>query len=57
MGLYLLGEVTTMSVIEKFYSGERLTYEDGIQLYDIDLFELGRMADSLKQQRYGKKVF
>ena len=46
-----------MSVIDKFYSGERLSYEDGIKLYDIDLFELGKMADSLKQQRYGKKVF
>ena len=46
-----------MEAIEKFYRGERLSYEDGIALYDADLFELGQMADKLKQDRYGKKVF
>ena len=46
-----------MEAIEKFYRGERLGYEDGIALYDADLFELGQMADKLKQERYGKKVF
>jgi aminodeoxyfutalosine synthase len=46
-----------MDVTEKFYAGERLDFEDGLKLYDLDIFELGKMADSLKQARYGKKLF
>ncbi len=46
-----------MEAIEKFYQGERLSFEDGVALYDADLFELGKMADAIKQKRYGKKVF
>jgi len=46
-----------MSVTEKFYSGERLGLEDGIELFELDIFELGKMADSIRQNRYGKKVF
>lgn len=31
--------------------------KNALQLYSLDLFELGEMADSLRQQHFGKKVF
>jgi len=46
-----------MELIEKLRAGERLTYDEGVQLYDLDLFELGEVADAIKQARYGKKVY
>jgi aminodeoxyfutalosine synthase len=45
------------TIIDKYYAGERLSYEEGVKLYDLDVFTLGKMADWQKQKRYGKKVF
>jgi len=45
------------SLLDKLTSGERLTYEEGVALYDLDLFTLGEAADKQRQKRHGKKVF
>jgi aminodeoxyfutalosine synthase len=44
-------------MIEKLKSGERLTYEEGVKLYDLDLHTLGVYADQRRQALYGKKTF
>lgn len=32
-------------------------FENAIKLYDLDIFTLGKMADSIRQKYFGKKVF
>lgn len=46
-----------MNLIQKLESAERLNYEDGLALYDLDLFTLGKYADRRRKALYGKKVF
>ncbi|RUM63526.1 MAG: aminofutalosine synthase MqnE, partial [Sulfurospirillum sp.] len=45
------------SIIEKVQNGERLGYEEGVRLYDLDLFTLGGLADTIRNKRWGKKSF
>lgn len=45
------------NIVEKFYSGKRLDFEDGVKLFELDIFELGKMADFIRVKKYGKKVF
>jgi aminodeoxyfutalosine synthase len=45
------------SIIEKVKNNERLSYEEGVRLYDLDLFTLGELADSIRLKRWGKKSF
>ena len=37
-----------MSILEKLDKNERLSYEDAIQLYDLDLFTLGKYANKIR---------
>lgn len=46
-----------MNIIEKLESGERLSYEDGIKLYDLDLFTLAHYANKIREQKHGKKTY
>ncbi|MBE0490665.1 MAG: aminofutalosine synthase MqnE [Sulfurospirillum sp.] len=46
-----------MTLIEKLEAGTRLSYEDGLALYELDLFTLGKYADAKRQSLYGKKSF
>ena len=46
-----------MTLIEKLKSNVRLTLEDGIALYDMDLLELGKYANNIREKRYGKKTY
>ncbi len=45
------------SIINKIENDERLTYEEGVRLYDLDLFTLGSLADGIRTARWGKKSF
>ena len=46
------------TIHEKVENGERLTFEDGMILYrSTDLLGVGRLADSSRRKRYGKKAF
>ena len=45
------------SIIDKVKNGERLGYEEGVRLYDLDLFTLGELADTIRKKRWGKKSF
>lgn len=46
-----------MNIIKKLESGERLSFDDGLKLYDLDLFTLGKFAFEKRTKMYGKKVF
>ena len=46
-----------MRVVEKLEKGERLDFEDGLQLYELDLFTLGKYAYKKREALYGKKSF
>lgn len=46
-----------MNLIEKLQSGKRLNYEDGVALYDLDLFTLGKYANEKRKALYQNKAF
>ncbi|WP_331774361.1 aminofutalosine synthase MqnE [Sulfurospirillum sp. 1612] len=46
-----------MNLIDKLESKERLSYEDGLALYELDLFTLGKYANERRKALYGKKAF
>jgi len=46
-----------MNLIDKLESKERLNYEDGLALYELDLFTLGKYAQKRRKALYGKKAF
>jgi aminodeoxyfutalosine synthase len=46
-----------MSIKDKILAGERLSLEDGVALYDMDIFELGELADNKRVALHGKKTY
>ncbi len=46
-----------MSILEKLKVKERLTYEDAIKLYDLELFELAELANKIREEKHGKKTY
>ena len=42
--------------IEKVLSGEELTYNDGLQLFEENLFILGSVADQIRRKSKGNTV-
>ena len=46
-----------MSIIEKLEKNERLNYEEAIELYDLDLFVLGKYANKIREEKHGKKSY
>lgn len=46
-----------MRVLEKLEQKKRLDYKDGIELYKLDLFTLGKFANDDREKRWGKKVY
>ncbi len=46
-----------MDLIEKVKNRKRLTQEEGEALYELDLFTLGELADSIRKEKFGKKSY
>ncbi len=46
-----------MGVLEKLQNNERLNYEDGLALYDLDLFTLGEYAKKIRVNKHQKKTY
>ena len=46
-----------MELIEKLRNGERLGFEDGVKLYDLDLFTLAEFAHERRKELYGNKTY
>ena len=46
-----------MDIVKKLESAKRLSYEDGLALYELDLFTLAKYANKKRESLYGKKAF
>ena len=46
-----------MDLKEKILNGVRIDFDEALSLYEMDLFELGELADGVRQKRYGKKTY
>ncbi|MEA3314997.1 MAG: aminofutalosine synthase MqnE [Campylobacterota bacterium] len=46
-----------MTINEKLDNNIRLTLEDGLSLYDMDLLELGRYSSKIREDRFGRKTY
>jgi aminodeoxyfutalosine synthase len=46
-----------MDLIEKVENRERLTQDEAEALYDLDLYTLGKLADGIRQEKFGKKSY
>ena len=46
-----------MDLKEKILSGTRIEFDEALALYDMDFFELGEMANTIRQKRHGKKTY
>ncbi|NPA27992.1 MAG: aminofutalosine synthase MqnE [Epsilonproteobacteria bacterium] len=44
-------------IIKKVKNNERISIEEGLKLYDLNLLELGELADNIRKKRYGKKSY
>ncbi|BFU77353.1 aminofutalosine synthase MqnE [Arcobacter sp. 15-2] len=46
-----------MNLKEKLENNERLTLEEGLALYDMDLLELGAYASQIREKKFGRKTY
>jgi aminodeoxyfutalosine synthase len=46
-----------MSIIEKLENNVRLTYQDAIKLYDLDILTLAGYANKIRENKHGKKTY
>jgi aminodeoxyfutalosine synthase len=46
-----------MNIIEKVKNRQRLSLQDGVELYELDLLTLGELADSIRREKFGNKTY
>ena len=46
-----------MTLKEKLENNVRLSFEDGLALYDMDLLELGQYASKIREEKFGRKTY
>ena len=46
-----------MDLKEKILSGTRIEFDEALALYDMDFFELGEIANTIRQKKHGKKTY
>ena len=44
-------------IINKVKNRQRITQEEALKLYDLNLLELGELASNIREEKYGKKSF
>ncbi len=44
-------------ILDKIQNNQDLTTEEALSLYEADLYTLGKVADSIRQKKHGKKTF
>ncbi len=45
------------TIIKKIENNQRITLEEGVKLYDLDLFTLGKLASKKRQELHQKKTY
>lgn len=46
-----------MNVKDKIRAGERINYDEALSLYEMDFFELGELANAIREKKHGKKTY
>ena len=46
-----------MNVRDKIIAGERINFDEALSLYEMDFFELGELANSIREKKHGKKTY
>ena len=46
-----------MNLIDKLEKKIRLTFDDGVALYDLDLITLGKYANQIREERFDRKTY
>ncbi|RXJ56421.1 aminofutalosine synthase MqnE [Candidatus Marinarcus aquaticus] len=46
-----------MTLEEKIFNQERLTFEEAVALYDLDLFTLGKVANKIRREKFANKSY
>jgi len=46
-----------MNLQDKIFDGQRISFDEALSLYEMDFFELGELADSVRQKMHGKKTY
>lgn len=46
-----------MNLLEKLENKQRLTFEDGVKLYDLDVVTLGEYANKIREEKHQKKTY
>lgn len=46
-----------MSIITKIEQKKRLNFDEALELYDLDLFTLGTLANNIRVEKWGKKSY
>ena len=46
-----------MDITAKIRAGERIGFEEALSLYDLDLFDLGELADARRRALHGRKSY
>lgn len=46
-----------MNLKEKILAGGRVDFDEALSLYDMDLFDLGDLADAIREKKHGKKTY
>jgi len=44
-------------LVKKIENRQRITLQEGVLLYDLDLFTLGKLASSIREEKHEKKTF
>ena len=52
-----LRDASVEAARQKLLSGDPLTQEEGVRLFDAPVMELGRLADAFVRDRHGDRVF
>ncbi len=45
------------TIIQKVKNQQRVSYEEALKLYELDLFTLGKLANAIRHRMWGKKSF
>ena len=45
------------TIINKIKNNQRISYDEAVKLYDMDLLELGILANQIREERFGKKTY
>ncbi len=46
-----------MNIVEKIENGERLSFDEALSLYDMDLYELGELASKKREKLHQRKTY